>query len=59
MLNEAANRKIIAVNLTAMVKKLKNDRKAVEIISPAEEPLEQKYGVPHYLCYLRRAIRCR
>jgi hypothetical protein len=35
MLNEAVNRKIITAN-TAAVKKLKNDRKAIEIIIPAE-----------------------
>ena len=36
MLNEAVNRKIIKTNPAAPVKKLKNDRKAIEIITPAE-----------------------
>ncbi|MDR1587066.1 MAG: hypothetical protein LBS57_06400 [Treponema sp.] len=36
MLNEAVNRKIITVNPVAAVKKLKNDRKAIEIITPVE-----------------------
>jgi integrase len=36
MLNEAVNRKIINTNPAAAVKKLKNDRKAIEIITPAE-----------------------
>jgi hypothetical protein len=36
MLNEPVNRKIITVNPAVAVKKLKNDRKAIEIITPAE-----------------------
>jgi site-specific recombinase XerD len=36
MLNEAVNRGIIKTNPAAAVKKLKNDRKAIEIITPAE-----------------------
>jgi integrase len=36
MLNDAANRGIIRKNPAAAVKKLKNDRKAIEIITPAE-----------------------
>jgi len=36
MLNEAVNRKIIKANPAAPVKKLKNDRKPIEIITPAE-----------------------
>jgi integrase len=36
MLNEATNRGIIKKNPAAAVKKLKNDRKAIEIITPAE-----------------------
>jgi integrase len=36
MLNEAVNRRIIKINPAAAVKKLKNDRKAIEIITPAE-----------------------
>jgi hypothetical protein len=36
MLNEAVNRGIIKTNPVAVVKKLKNDRKAIEIITPAE-----------------------
>jgi integrase len=36
MLNEAVNRGIIKTNPATAVKKLKNDRKAIEIITPAE-----------------------
>jgi hypothetical protein len=36
MLNDAVNRKPITVNPAAAVRKLKNDRKAIEIITPAE-----------------------
>jgi integrase len=36
MLNEAVNRGIIKTNPAAAVKKLKNGRKAIEIITPAE-----------------------
>jgi integrase len=39
MLNEAVNRKIIAVNPAAAVKKLKNHWKAIEIITPTEARL--------------------
>jgi integrase len=39
MLNEAVNRKIIKSNPAAPVKKLKNDRKSIEIITPAEVKL--------------------
>jgi len=39
MLNEAVNRKIIKSNPAAPVKKLKNDRKHIEIITPAEVKL--------------------
>jgi hypothetical protein len=36
MLNVAVNRRLITINPAAAVKKLKNDRKAIEIITPAE-----------------------
>jgi hypothetical protein len=36
MLNEAVNRGLIKTNPAAAVKKLKNDRKAIEIITPVE-----------------------
>ena len=39
MLNEAVNRKIIKTNPAAPVKKLKNDRKTIEIITNAEVKL--------------------
>jgi integrase len=39
MLNEAVNRKIIKSNPAAAIRKLKNDRKPIEIITPAEVKL--------------------